>query len=181
RAESASPGRYRVTFDNGVRAALTATLRTGDATFAFPSRSAYLSLDPGGGATDQAAIQISLAGRQEVRGSVTDQGFCGGPATTTLHFVVRFDRPVRTVSSWGEDGIVDPDTPSRTTINTGGMLLGFEAATVRMNVDLSDARVANAALNLDRESPGWDFARVATRARAAWSRVLGRVRVSGGT
>ena len=71
-AESASPGRYRVAFSNGVRTSLTATLRTGDATFVFPGSNAYLSLDPGGGATDQAAISIAAAGPTEVRGSVTD-------------------------------------------------------------------------------------------------------------
>ena len=180
-AESATPGRYRVAFSNGVRTSLTATLRTGDATFVFPGTNAYLSLDPGGGATDQAAISIAAAGPTEVRGSVTDQGFCGGPATTTLYFVARFDRPMRSVSSWGEDGIVDAGTPSRTTVNTGGLLLGFATHTVRMKVGVSHVSTANAALNLTRESPGWDFGRLASRARAAWSRVLDRVRVDGGS
>ena len=43
--ESASPGRYRVEFDNRVATDLTATLRTGEATFTFPRPTAYLALD----------------------------------------------------------------------------------------------------------------------------------------
>lgn len=181
RDESASAGSYAVRFANGIATRLTATLRTGAATFAFPTSAAYLALDAGGGGTDEAGITISLSGPREVRGTIVSDGFCGGPASPRLSFVARFDRPVRTVASWGEDGIVDAGERSRTTINTGGLLLGFAARTVRMKVGLSYVSVANAALNLAQESPGWDLDRVAARARQAWARVLGRVRVSGGS
>jgi predicted alpha-1,2-mannosidase len=178
--ESASPGRYHVQLDNRIEADLTATLRTGAATFTFPGRHGYLALDAGGGGATRSGISIELAARDEVRGSITEDGFCGGPASPTLHFDVRFDRPVRTVASWGQDGAVVAGVPKREATDTGGLLLGFAGPTVRMKVGVSYVSVANATLNLARESPGWDFARVARDARSAWNRVLGRIEVKGG-
>lgn len=179
--ESASPGRYRVELESGVRAQLTATLRTAAATFRFPGRKAYIELDAGGGATDQAGISIELVNRYEARGSITDDGFCGGPASPTVHFVAVFDQPVRVVESWGEDGVVDPGVAKRETVNTGGLLVGFDLArrTLRMKIGISYVSATNAARNLAQESPGWDFEEVGARARASWNRVLGRVQIEG--
>ena len=178
--ESASPGRYHVEFSTGLRADLTATLRTGFARFVFPGESAYIALDAGGGATDQSAISIPLANRFEARGSITDDGNCGGPASPTLHFVARFDRPVRTLGSWR--GTVKRGVATEQTVNTGGLELGFGGASrVQVKIGVSYVSLANAALNLARESPGWNFDRIAARARASWNRVLGRVKVRGGT
>jgi predicted alpha-1,2-mannosidase len=179
--ESATPGRYIVRFDNGIESDLTATLRTGDATFTFPGSDAYLALNAGGGGSRRQAIAIELVGPSEVRGSITENGFCGGPASPTLHFVARFDRPVRTTASWGEDGAVVAGVTKQETISAGGLLLGFAGGTVRMKVGVSYVSAANAALNLARESPGWDFRRVAFAARSAWSRALGRIEVKGGS
>jgi predicted alpha-1,2-mannosidase len=177
--ELASPGRYRVKFVNGIGVDLTATLRTGEATFTFPGRSAYLEFDAGGGATDQSAISIQLVNPHEVRGAITEDGFCGGPGSPTLHFVASLDQPVSIVSSWGEDGLVQAGVGQRDTINTGGLLLGFSSSTIRMKVGVSYVSVSNAALNLDRESPGWDFGQIVQGARAAWNGALGRIRVRG--
>lgn len=179
--ESATPGRYTVRFDSGIESDLTATLRTGDATFTFPGSDAYLALNAGGGGSPRQAISIELVGPSEVSGSITEDGFCGGPASPTLYFDARFDRPVRTAASWGEDGVVVAEVTKRETGDIGGLLLGFGGGTVRMKVGVSYVSVANAALNLARESPGWDFRRVANDARSAWSRVLGRIEVKGGS
>ncbi|MBA3842910.1 MAG: glycoside hydrolase family 92 protein [Actinobacteria bacterium] len=178
--ESASPGRYTVRFDSGVSADLTATLRTGDATFTFPGPNGYVVLDAGGGGAPRNGISIELVSKNEVRGSVTESGFCGGPASPTLNFDVRFDRPVGTTASWGQDGTVVAGVAKRKTTTSGGLLLGFAGGTVRMKVGVSYVSVANAALNLRRESPGWDFRRVANDARSAWSTALGRIEVRGG-
>jgi predicted alpha-1,2-mannosidase len=179
--ESATTGRYTVRFDNGIESDLTATLRTGDATFTFPGSNAYLALNAGGGGSRRQGIAIELVGASEVRGSITENGFCGGPAAPTLYFTAQFDRPVRTAASWGEDGAVVDGVTKQETTAAGGLLLGFAGGTVRMKVGVSYVSVANAALNLARESPGWDFRRVANDARSDWSRALGRIEVKGGS
>jgi predicted alpha-1,2-mannosidase len=177
--ESASPGRYHVRFDNGISTDLTATLRTGDATFAFPGADGYLALDAGGGGAARNGISIELVGNAEVRGSITENGFCGGPAAPTLYFDGRFDHPVRDAASWGDDGLVDATITKRQTATAGGLLLHFDARTVRMKVGVSYVSTANASLNLARESRGWSFARLAGDAHATWSRALERIEVNG--
>lgn len=177
--ESASPGRYRVTFDDGVGAALTATLRTGEATFTYPQAPAYVALDAGGGSTKKRALSIRVTGSQELSGSITSGGFCDGPAYSTLYFVARFDQPIRTISSWGQDGFVQPNVAARDTVDTGGLLLGFSGPVIRMKVGLSYVSERNAALNLERESPSWDFERAARAARAAWDKALSAIDVHG--
>jgi predicted alpha-1,2-mannosidase len=177
--ESASPGSYRVTFDNGVAATLTATLRTGEATFAYPQTAAYVALDAGGGSTKKRALSIRVTGRQEVSGSITSGGFCDGPAYSTLHFVARFDRPMQTIGSWGQDGVVQPGVAVEETVDTGGLLLGFQARSIRVKIGVSYVSERNASLNLSRESPGWDFRRAERAARAAWNKALGAIDVRG--
>lgn len=177
--ESASPGRYRVQLGTGIGVDLTATLRTGAARFTFPGHSAYLALDAGGGGTDQTRISIQLANSYEVRGAITSDGFCGGPGSPTLHFDARFNEPVHMVSSWGEDGVVQTGIAKRETLGAGGLLLGFASSTVRMKVGVSYVSVSNAALNLTRENPGWDFDRVARNARSTWNQALRRITVKG--
>ena len=164
--ESATPGRYIVRFDNGIelRPHCDSSHRRRDVH--VPGSDAYLALNAGGGGSRRQAIAIELVGPSEVRGSITENGFCGGPASPTLHFVARFDQPVRTTASWGEDGAVVAGVTKQKTIDAGGLLLGFAGGTVRMKVGVSYVSVANAALNLARESQGWDFRRVAIDARS---------------
>ena len=182
--ESAVPGRYRVRLSTGIAVELTATRRTGFATFRFPERSGFLAFDVGGGATDQSSVTVGVAGKNEIRGSATSEGFCGGPASSTIHFVARFDRPIAALASWGEDGVVEDGVPARQTINTGGALLRFGLGAnrkLRAKVGVSYVSLANAALNLESESRDWDGAAVAARARTAWNRALDRIRVEGGS
>jgi predicted alpha-1,2-mannosidase len=181
--ESVSPGRYRVQLSTGIEADLSATLRTGFATFRFPERSAFLAFDVGGGATEQSGVSVRVTGPRAIGGSVTDDGFCGGPASPTTYFVARFDRPITSLASWGDDGAVEEGVPAREAVTTGGALLGFRlgrARTLRAKVGISYVSTDNAALNLRAESGGWSGAAIAGRARAAWNSALGRIRVEGG-
>jgi predicted alpha-1,2-mannosidase len=178
--ESASPGRYRVTLDDGIRADLTATLHTAAATFTFPSRNSYLALDAGGGSTRTKAISLQLVGSHELDGSITSGGFCDGPATPTIYFVVRFDQPVRDVGSWGDDGVVQGGVSDQAATKAGGALLRFTASQVRMKAGVSYVSVQNAARNLQAEDNGWNFTEIAAHAWDAWDRLLGRITVRGG-
>ena len=183
RRESASPGRYRVQLRTGIDAQLTATLRTGFATFRFPDTAGFLAFDVGGGASEQSNVSVQVTGRTVIAGSVTDDGFCGGPASPTTHFVARFDRPITSIASWGDDGRVEEGVPARDAITTGGALLGFRlgrARTLRAKIGISYVSRDNAALNLRAESGGWSGDAVAGRARSAWNSALGRMHVQGG-
>ena len=183
RRESAQPGRYSVRLSTNIDVDLTATRRTAFATFRFDQRSGFLAFDVGGGATDQSSTLVEV-GENEIRGSATSEGFCGGPASSTVHFVARFDQPIAAFASWGEDGRVEDGVSTRQTINTGGALLRFALGadrTLCAKVGISYVSLANAALNLDAESRDWDGAAMAARARAAWNRSLEGIRVEGGS
>src|SRR5262249_62375038 len=120
-------------------------------------------------------ISLRLVTSSTLEGSIPSGGFCDGPATPTLYFVVRFDRPASGVGSWGDDGIVQDGVSDRTATSAGGLLLRFDPSQVRMKAGLSYVSVDNAAQNLRAENGGWNFLDVAGRARAAWNQVLGRV------
>jgi len=183
--EQTSPGRYKVRLSTGIDVDLTATKRTGFATFRFPERTAFVAFDVGGGATDQSSVSIAVTGPAEIQGSATDERFCGGPASPTTHFVARFDRPIASFASWGDEGLVEDGVAARQTVNGGGGLLGFRLPTdraLRVKIGVSYVSTANAGLNLGAESsPGWNEAALAKRARSAWNTALDRVRVDGGT
>ena len=185
RQERASPGRYRVRLGTGIDVDLTATTRTGFATFTFPTRTGYVAFDVGGGATDQSSVSVSQPGANLLQGSATDDGFCGGPSSPTTHFVARFDRPIASLSTWGDDGAVRSGGTPVQAVNGGGALLRFRLPpdrTLRVAVGVSFVSTANAAANLDAESsPRWRGETLAQRARALWNRALGRIRIGGGT
>ena len=184
-AERASPGSYRVGLDSGVGVDLTATLRSGFASIRYPAgATGSLLLDAGAAATRRERVSVQVAGEDEVRGSQRSSGFCGGPATTTVYFAARFDRPFALFGTWGQDGIVRRGVRSRRAESAAGALLSFDTRsrrTVQVKVGISYVSERNAALNLRRESPAWSLAEVRARARAAWNAALRRIEVRGGT
>jgi putative alpha-1,2-mannosidase len=50
-----------------------------------------------------------------------------------------------------------------------------------MKIGISFVSTRNAEANLDAEIPSWDFDAVRASARAAWTKILNRVQVEGGT
>ncbi|MEU6339603.1 lectin [Streptomyces sp. NPDC046977] len=65
-----------------------------------------------------------------------------------------------------------------------GMYLTFDTTTrkaVTAKVAISYTSDANAAKNLTSEIPGWNFAKVRQAGHDAWNKVLGRVRIGGGS
>jgi predicted alpha-1,2-mannosidase len=184
RDESASPGFYAVRLrrdDIGV--ALTATSRSGFARFRFgtASKPARVLIDVSRNATGAREGSIQILGQDEIAGSVTGGGFCGGQ-TYPIYFVSRFDRPFSSFGTWSGD------TLSKGSQNASGKLCGawfeFEIGSntvLQMKTALSYVSIENARANLDSESPGWDFEAVRGAARTAWDSILARVVVEGGS
>ncbi|MFI9269705.1 lectin [Kitasatospora sp. NPDC052896] len=103
--ESASPGSYSVTFDNGVTTDLTTTQRTGIARFSYPAgQTASLTVDAGK-AFNAASGSISIGGNT-LSGYTDGGGFCGTGNRYRIYFTVAFDRPF-TRSGIVTDGRLD--------------------------------------------------------------------------
>lgn len=163
--ESASPGSYSVTLDNGIGVELTVTQRTGFGRFAFPDGvPATISIDSGGSVNGVFASHVDASSdRQLLSGSVESQVGCGTDHYT-LYFAIAFDAPFASINTEG----------SMTT-------LSFDTSVVQLKPAISYVSVDNALANLAAENPDWDFASVRAQARAAWNDVLGRLEVQGGS
>jgi predicted alpha-1,2-mannosidase len=167
-AEHAVPGYYSVTDDAGTTTELTTTTRAGIGRFAFPSGAdAHLLLKLHGSATPVDGAHAHLIGDREIAGWIRSGHFCGRGNHYTVHFDLRFDHPVTRYRAW-----------------SGGVALGFDtsrSATVTVKAGISYVSERNAALNVQREIPHWDFAGVHRAATNAWNNLLGRIRIGGGT
>ncbi len=162
--ESASPGYYSLVA-GGVRTQLTATTRSGMATFTFPTGSpdGTLLFKVSDSATPVTASHFHVVSSTEVDGSATTSSY-------TVHFDMVFNRPFTSSGSWSTNG-------------QGGDVT-FDTATdpvVEAKVGISYVSTANAVLNRRVENPGWSFTSVRQAARRTWSSLLGKVQIAGGT
>jgi predicted alpha-1,2-mannosidase len=95
--ESASPGYYSVKLNNGVTTQLTATARSGMASFTFPSTTqANLIFKLNGSANGDSNTQFNVVSSTEVSGQVTSGGFCGAGNKYTVYFDMVFNTPFAT-------------------------------------------------------------------------------------
>ncbi len=207
--ESASPGSYAVTLNNGVKTELTATTRSGMARFTFPATSqANLVFKLAGSQNGDSNTQFNVVSSTEVSGQVTSGKFCGAGNTYTVYFDMVFDKP------FSSNGTAAATTSHATPRERAGKnaaepankpaLHGASPRTaaakpaaaasngyvtfnttsspvVQAKVGISYVSAANAVTNRTSENPAWDFASVSTAARDNWDSLLGRVRIAGGT
>jgi len=202
--EQASPGFYQVRLESGVNVELTATARTGAGRFTYPAGRPETMLvrvsDSEVGSGD-AQVAIDPAART-VTGSVTSGNFCGyiNPIDRrsyyTLYFVARFDRPFAGFGTWRDGDLHAGATTARGGTTYGddgypaagrgsGAYVGFDphaGPTLTVRVGISYVSLANAEANLRAEQPaGTTFEAIEAGAHDAWNRMLGRIRIAGGT
>lgn len=124
--ESASPGKYSVTFDNGLTADLTTTQRSGAARFTYPAgQTASLTVDAGT-AFNAASGHVDI-GSNGISGYTDSGGFCGTNNRYRLFFSVVFDRPF-TASGIVTNGVLDTGLKSATGSTPGIGLKPAETA-----------------------------------------------------
>ncbi|WP_229881910.1 lectin [Streptomyces alanosinicus] len=208
--ESASPGSYTVSLDNGVKTELTATTRSGMARFTFPSTGqANLLFKLTASENGDTAAEFDVVNDTEVRGKITSGNFCGEGNSYTVYYDMVFDQPFRhsgtalaaaTPSTPRTDASPNaPEAPNRPVLH-GAMprtprafgprasgsdgYVTFDTTThqaVQAKVGISYVSAAGAVANRRAENPGWNLAKVQGAARATWTSLLGRVRIAGGT
>jgi predicted alpha-1,2-mannosidase len=197
-AERARPGYYSVHLNPvrgpGIEAELTATTRTGVGRFTFGANPhASVLIDAGGSAQpdDFAAVRVE-PGRREIDATASSGLFCGQRPRYTVYLAAVFDRPFAAYGTWegsrlgrGSTGASDAQAPAANPKTTAqaGAYASFDTRRDRqvlVHVGLSFVSVEDARANLAAESAASGFGAVASRARAAWNRSLGQIRVSGG-
>lgn len=168
--ETARPGYYGVTFDNGIRTELSATLRSGVARFVWPAgQRGQLDIAAKTNAASWGGkIAVDPNDPQALSGSMTGGGFCSSGQTYTVYFYARIDRPFTAKLGSGSAQLSFASS-------SGG------SSTVNMKVGISYVSAANAKANLDSESGTQTFDQIAAQADATWNKELNAIQVTGGS
>ncbi|MEU5597940.1 GH92 family glycosyl hydrolase [Streptomyces sp. NPDC020298] len=176
--ETASPGYYRVGLDSGIEAELTATERTGVQRYTFPATDhANVLLNAAQALHKPVTSSVEILDDRTVRTAITGHGFCRETGPYTVYTVTRFSRPFTAYGTWDGTTVTAGSRSGR-----GGAYVRFDTTrdhTVEATTALSYVDARGAEVNLRAEG-GRSFDAVRERARRAWERRLGAVRVRGG-
>ncbi|AXK36885.1 glycoside hydrolase family 92 protein [Streptomyces armeniacus] len=185
--ESASPGSYKVAFDDygGTTAELTATQRTGHQRYTFPETGkANVLLNSGQALHKVTESEVRVLDDRTIATAITGRGFCQDTEKEyTVHTLTRFDRPFDGHGTWSGDEVTDGgDTSSGA--GRRGAYARFDTRDGDRDVEavtsLSYVDAKGAARNMAAEGTrSFDATRDA--ARAEWERRLGQVRAEGGS
>ncbi len=187
--ETARPGYYGVTFNDGLKAEVTTTTRSGFGRFTYPgSGPESLMINAGSDINGSSASGISInPATREITAWSIGGHFCGSGEVRTIYFYAVFDRPFSSWSTWADKNLSPGTTNASAT--TSGAFITFQGAddrTVLAKVGISYVSAVNAKANVEAESPlsafsSKDFDRAVTSADQVWNARLNKIQVSGGT
>jgi predicted alpha-1,2-mannosidase len=180
RAETAKPYYYSVYLaDSDVTTEITPTERAAQFRFTFPkSDDSYIVVD----AFDKGSYVRILPGQRRVIGYSTRYARGPLPKNFRNYFVIEFDQPFTSTDTWQGDKLQEGQL--ETDGLHSGALLGFKTTKgqkVHMRVASSFISFEQAEVNLQRELGKDDFDATRAKAKTAWNKVLGRIKVEGGT
>ncbi|MGA2349540.1 MAG: GH92 family glycosyl hydrolase [Terracidiphilus sp.] len=179
--EMAQPGYYSVKLDSGIEVEIAAEVHSGIAQISYPTGAdpRTLLIDLSRNLTHVNDAQIDIKGRR-VTGSVASGGFCSLDNKYRVYFVIETKETPQSAGTFDEMKI-NHDVSSASGPRTGGYI-AFDGGmnVLHIKVGLSYVSAANAEINLAKEIPGWDFAKVRNEARDAWNETLSHAVVTGG-
>ena len=174
--EKATPYYYYVNLeDNNIEAEYTVAQHSAYYRFTFPEAAS-------------ANLLIGMLQSAEIRmiGDNVLEGFQtysrGHYAGKKLFFHAEIDRKMNTSGTWtGKDLVKD-------TKQVSGRNIGFFTSFPTKKGDRAEIKVGfsfisseQAAFNLRKEIPGWEFEKIKKDCREQWNSMLGRVKITGGT
>lgn len=169
--ESASPGYYRVKFDDGLQVELTATKRAGFHRYTFPDHSdvgnVILDLTHRDRVLDS---YLRIVDRQHIEGFRRSSSWA---KNQVVYFVAEFSRPFQSVATTG-----DQSELHGTNIKAA---FRFDLPDkILLKVGVSAVSIEGARKNLNAELDHWDFEKVRRDAAESWNKELNKIQVSGG-
>ena len=176
--QKAKPGYYAVTLaDFGVDVELTASPRVAfhRYTYGNPSPARLLvDLQYGIVSGKDALRNHILASESAQEDAYTLTGHNQARAWVTRHYyyAIKFDKPIAALKT----------LPAQEGEKAARYVLDFDlkpGERLQVKVALSTVSVEGAKRNLEAEVPGWDFAEVRQKAKAAWNALLSRAVVEG--
>ncbi|WP_051681556.1 GH92 family glycosyl hydrolase [Cellulomonas sp. HZM] len=185
--EVGRPGYYKLVSTDGagkqITSELTATTRTGVATFTFPSGvTPEVFVRPGASNTSPTAATLKYDPATGVlTGSTTTGRFCGKNNTYTAYFAMKFDQPVTGNGTWDESTTTAGSTSVDNKKAGGYVSFAAGTTTVRAAIALSYTGTAGALANLAAEVPtlgASTFSDVRDATYADWNERLAKIQVS---
>ncbi len=188
--EQAEAGYYSVHLtDYNIKAELTATERVGYQRYTFPeTEEAHLIIDIGhkqGESSDVTNAYAQLLSNNEIEGYIETNPeyakFCDPGKSVKMYFVAQVNKtPIKTgrfVDTLQQQG-------AKSTKGTNnGLYLSFSMAqdeVLEIQTGLSYTSIANARLNLKKESKGKNFDTVKNASKTIWNEKLNKIVVEGG-
>jgi predicted alpha-1,2-mannosidase len=184
-AEHATPYLYKVELpDLGVTASVTGTTRCGLLRFAFHrGGAAWIDVQNnarvGDGSLTIDAAHNQIVGWNRVRRIYAGQGKLAG---FSGYVVVEFDHPFHAGGTWSGTEVHPGNTDQTSDTSPSGGYVTFDVKpgeVVLARVGTSFVSIDEARKNLRAEIPGWDFAKIEQKSRAAWEKSLGLIEVTG--
>jgi predicted alpha-1,2-mannosidase len=177
--ENASPGYYSVLLDNGVKAELTVSKRSGIHQYTFPAgKTPYMILDL------QHRDDV-IESYIEVVNDSTIQGLRRSKAWATdqwVYFIIRFSQPIATYGLALNDTLKnDLKKAQGKNVKAFFSFKDLPENVLKIKIAISAVSTEGALKNLTAEIPGWDFIALETGAKAAWNKELKKIDVEGGT
>jgi len=173
--EKATPGYYRVVLDDyQVKAELTVTNRVGFHRYTFPdNQQARILVDlehdiAGEGDKPREDCYLKVISNTEIEGLRHSRGWA---PDQYVYFVARFSEPF-------------DQRPEEISGKSVKKIFSFNPKNNRpvlVKVAISAVSAEGARKNMLEELPGWDFDGTVKDAGEAWNRVLGKIRVEGGS
>ncbi len=187
--ESAVPGKYTVTLQNGnILVEMTATPHAGHHRYTYPSSAttAHVVLDLdhhiASGTVDTESVTLEPSTSTLSGSFLSKGGLSGGFGGSTIYFFATTAKPWTQAQVWSTGMMPAAGTTAQ---GTGvGVDLDFDVsdhAPVEIQVGLSFVSTANAAANLAAEMPSFAFDAEAAATAAAWKQATSVVQVEGGT
>jgi predicted alpha-1,2-mannosidase len=175
--EIASPGYYKVTFDNGIQTELTATTRAGFHKYQFPAGESGIIIDLHHNLNNQKVLQsnVEIISDTEIRGMRLTEGWS---KRDYVYFYAKFDQPF-TVKLYKQNREVTGN--SLNDENVKAVLTFANQKKVKVKVGISPVDEKGALQNLDSEIKDWDFEKIRSLANDSWEQQLEKIKVEGGT
>ncbi|GAA4302893.1 GH92 family glycosyl hydrolase [Compostibacter hankyongensis] len=186
-SQQASPGYYAVTLMNGnIHTELTSTTRAGFFRFTYPEEEdAHILLDldiPFENTAEILDAKFTKISDTEIEGYSKQKWSWN---EYTVHFVVRFDKPIEGFGGWVGDSILKnvKEIKGKGRMGAYANFKAHKGEVIQMQSAISLVSIDQARLNLETEMNPfkWNFDAVHEHARKVWNTLLSKITVEGGT
>ena len=170
--EKITPGYHLLKLDRyQITAELTSTKRVGFHRYTFPAnaqKGILFNLNTILGPCENTNGILEKNNDYELSGSLVLSTNFRRPKPLTVFFKIKLNEPVTSIGQ---------------NTSTGNYLINFGKPDkkILMKVGISYTSIGNAAINIEKELPHWDFDKVVTESKNEWNNLLGRIKVEGGT